>query len=254
MSFFSAVDDADHPNRAVMYLDRTAHAATGMKHYAVAKHAQRRPQGMVLDLGCGSGHDLVLLANAGITPTGVDPSAVLLAAARERTGQVPLVRSIGEALPFGDGTLAGCRIERVLIHVEEPIAVLQEVVRCLRSGALLTVFEPDWSRYRVHDETGDESAAWIAPVRHPGMGGELWSLLEDAGLLVLDRVEELSVWRRFATLNAVIDLPAAIHRAVSAGRIDQTAASEWMERQNARDERGEFYSMMSKVMVIAEKS
>ncbi len=54
---FSAVDDADDPGRAISYLDVIADAATGMKHYAAAAHAQRRPQGLVLDLGCGSGHD-----------------------------------------------------------------------------------------------------------------------------------------------------------------------------------------------------
>ncbi len=174
--------------------------------------------------------------------------------ARERSGTAPLIRATGESLPFGDASLAGCRIERVLIHVHDPAAVLWEVVRCLRSGALLTVCEPDWSGYRVQDETGDASAAWIAPVAHPSMGRDLWGLLEGAGLRVLDRVEELSVWRRLDTLNAVIDVPAAIQRVVSAGRIHQTAAGEWMVRQRERDERGAFYSTIPKVMVIAEKS
>ncbi len=118
---FSAVDDADDPGRAISYLDVIADAATGMKHYAAAAHAQRRPQGLVLDLGCGSGHDLVLLARLGVSAVGVDPSAVLLASARERAGCVPLVRAVGEALPFADRTIAGCRIERVFIHVDDPV-------------------------------------------------------------------------------------------------------------------------------------
>ena len=212
MSIFSAVDDDADPQRALAYLEFTADAATGMKHYAAAAHAQRRPQGPVMDLGCGSGHDLVLLATAGVAAIGVDPSAVLLSAAAARPNATPLVRALGESLPFRDATLAGCRIERVLIHVDDPASVLREVVRCLRPGALLTVFEPDWSRYRVQDDPHGNSAAWIAPVAQSDVGGALWSLIEDTGCVVLDRVEELSVWRSFATLNVVIDLPAAIAR------------------------------------------
>ena len=51
-------------------------------------------------------------------------------------------------------------------------------------------------------------------VAHPSMGRDLWGLLEGAGLRLLDRVEELSVWRRFDTLNVLIDVPAAIQRVV----------------------------------------
>ena len=193
MSIFSAVDDADDPLRAVKYLELTAHSGTGMKHYTAAAHAQRRPRGPVMDLGCGSGHDLTLFAEAGVAAIGVDPSAVLLSAAADRAATTPLVRALGESLPFRDASLAGCRIERVLIHVADPAAVLRDVVRCLQPGALLTVYEPDWSRYRVRDDPHDDSAAWIAPVNHPAVGSEMWSLIETSGCLVLDRVEELSV-------------------------------------------------------------
>jgi SAM-dependent methyltransferase len=253
MSIFSAVDDADDPGRALSYLDHTARSATGMKHYAAAVHAAGRHRGLVLDLGCGAGHDLLLLDAAGARPVGLDPSAVLLAAARARDVHAPLVRSVGEALPMAAGSLAGCRVERVLIHVPEPDAVLREVVRCLRPGGLLTVLEPDWSHFRVRESGGDVPAAWIAPVRHSSIGADLWALVEATGLVVLDRVEELSVWRSLSTLERVIDLPAAIGRSVDAGRIHRIEADLWIERQQERDRRGDFRSTIPKVMVVAQK-
>lgn len=254
MSIFAAVDNDPDPQRALTYLELTAHAATGMKHYTAAAHAQRRPQGPVMDLGCGSGHDLTLLAAAGVAAIGVDPSAVMLSASAKRASAVPLVRALGESVPFRDASLGGCRIERVLIHVPDPSAVLGEVVRCLRPGALLTVFEPDWNRFRVRDDAHGGAAAWIAPVAQPGVGGALWSLIEDTGCVVLDCVEELSVWRDFATLKVVIDLPAAINHAVTAGRVHEEEARRWMERQEARDRRGEFYSTIPKVLIVARKT
>jgi SAM-dependent methyltransferase len=254
MSVFSSVDGAPDPSAVVAYLDRTARAASRMKHYATAAHALRRPDGPVLDLGCGAGHDLRLLATAGMTAVGVDPSVVLLSEARSRIGAgACLVRAVGESLPFTDRALAGCRVERVLIHVTDPRVVLTEIARCLRSGALLTVFEPDWGAFRVRGERGDEITSWIANVRHPDVGAALWTLVEEAGLEVLDRVEELSVWRRLDVLDHVIGVEASVQRAVDADRISDDEARAWLDEQRDRDARGHFSAFMRKVMVVARQ-
>lgn len=145
MSVFSRVDASDDPEAAVDYLDRIAGSQRGMKHYAAAAHAGRRPGGYILDVGCGAGHDLILLQDAGLRTVGIDPSLTMLHTAARRSVS-PLVRAEGEQLPFRARSLEGCRIERVLIHVEDPVTLLAEVADCLTPGALLTAFEPDWSR------------------------------------------------------------------------------------------------------------
>ena len=78
MSVFSRVDASDDPDAAVGYLDRIAGAQRGMKHYAAAAHAGRRPRGFVLDVGCGAGHDLLLWQEAGLRVVGIDPSLTMV--------------------------------------------------------------------------------------------------------------------------------------------------------------------------------
>jgi SAM-dependent methyltransferase len=254
MSLFSSVDTAPDPERAVAYLELIATAQRGMKHYATAAHArwERRPRGFVLDLGCGAGHDLALLGAASLDAIGIDPSGVLLDAARRTSGgTAPLVRATGESLPFSDASLSGCRIERVLQHVADPGAVLAEVARCVRPGALLTVFEPDWSTFRVRCDRGSEPAGWISGVRHPGIGGSLWDLVERAGFDVLDRVEELSVWRSLAVLDRVVNVAESVERAVGAGRIGRAEAEAWLQEQRDRERRGGYYSTIAKIMIVA---
>jgi hypothetical protein len=95
---------------------------------------------------------------------------------------VPLVRADGGRLPLRTGGLGGCRMERVLMHVEDPGAVLAEVARCVRPGGLVTVCEPDWSRFAVRSDVIPGPVGWMSGARHPGIGGELWGLMEDAGL------------------------------------------------------------------------
>ena len=253
MSVFTSVDSHDDPSWVVGYLDRRADAVSRMKQYVATAHARHDPNGLVLDLGCGAGHDLVLLNDAGLRAVGIDPSAILLAAATTRIDhhRTGLARAAGESLPFQDASFDGCRIERVLMHVANPSVVLAEVVRCLRPGGLITVFEPDWSQFRVRGDTGDVKTGWLAGSRHPGIGGDLWRLVEEAGCEVLDRVEELSIWRSLETLDAVIGLENSVRRAVEAGRIDSNEADQWLERQTARQARGEFLALASKILVVA---
>jgi SAM-dependent methyltransferase len=255
MSLFRSVDTETDPARALSYLDWAADAEAGMKHYALAAHALRRPQRPILDLGCGAGHDLALLNSVGLSAVGLDPSSTLLQAAAARTNRLGtrLVRGEGERLPFRADAFGGCRIERLLIHVAQPSAVVSEAVRCVCRGGLITVFEPDWSSLRVRAESGTTSAGWLAGLRHPGVGGVLWDLLEDAGCDVVDRVEELSVWRSIKVLNAVIGLRESLRGAVDAGRIGRRDADEWLHEQMSREESGTFYATIPKVLVVAVK-
>ena len=250
------MDTQEDPDRVLSYLDQIANAASGMKHYVMAAHALRHPEGPILDLGCGAGHDLVLFNSVGLQAIGVDPSSVLLKAASNRIDSdlTSLVRGRGESLPFTSESFSGCRIERVLMHVVEPAVVLAEAVRCIRLGGLITVYEPDWSEFRVRDDSGDQRTGWIAGSRHPGIGGHLWKLLEEAGCEVLDRVEERSIWRSLNVLNAVIGLEASLQRAIDLERISQQDAERWIEVQRASEEAGEFVAIATKILVVALRS
>ncbi len=256
MSLFSFVDDAPDPRALVAFLDEAADAESGMKHDALVAHVARAPSDPILDVGCGAGHDAVLFARHGLRVIGVDPSAVMIAASQARSAGVrglALVRANAAGLPFHDETFAGCRVERVLMHVEDPGAALREIVRCLRPGGLLTAFEPDWSSFTVVSDVMDDGAGWISSARHPDAGARLWELVEAAGCTVLDRVEELSVRRSLATLERVAGFPLSVERAVAAGRVDREAAREWVVEQRERDAAGRFEARIRKIHVTATK-
>ena len=117
----------------------------------------------------------------------------------------------------------------------------------------MSVYEPNWVGLRVRSEVLSERAVWLRSVKHPDLGARLWDLLDDLGCDVLDRVEELSVWRSLPTLELVAGLPASLDRAVEAGRVDRGDADRWVIEQRQRDAAGEFYALMPKIQVIATK-
>ncbi|MHB1445445.1 MAG: methyltransferase domain-containing protein [Acidimicrobiales bacterium] len=226
-----------------------------IKAYMVAAHALKSPAGPILDLGCGAGHDLDLLTRAGMTAVGIDPSETLMNVARQRLGPDPkgrLTRGSGEALPYRDEVFSGVRIERVLQHVAEPAVVVSEAVRVLRPDGLLTIFEPDWSRMRWRTDDGECDSSWLTGVPNPSIGSQLWEMVEEAGCQVLDRVEELSVWKSLAVIDRVLG-PGALERAVSAGRIGADEASRWLGEQRRREADGQFFGMVPKILLVAEK-
>jgi SAM-dependent methyltransferase len=253
---FSAVDQAEDPSLFEQYLDLTARGLSAMKHYVVAAH-EVGGSDLVLDIGCGAGHDLELLAGAGIASVGIDPSSALLAAASTRLRRaVPLprlVRAHGEAVPLRASSVSGCRIERVLQHVTDPALVLGEAVRCLRSGGLLTVFEPDWTRLEIPSERFGPDATWLVNVKQPQIGANLWSLVERAGCEVEDRVEELSVWTSLALAERLISVSAGVRRAVGQGRFTREHGADWIAEQRANDRDGRFRVRVAKVLIVARK-
>jgi SAM-dependent methyltransferase len=254
MSLFTAVDSAPDPRALVTYLDQTTQGQWAMKNYVAATFGRYAAGRLVLDVGCGTGSDLALLDAVGVTAVGIDNSQVMIDTARER-GSTRVCLGVGERLPFRDASFSGCRIERVLMHVEDPAVVLREIARCLRRGAVLTVSEPDWSAFVVRDADGAfVNASWLNSARHPDMGARLWELAEAAGCEVLDQVEELSVWRSLARLDGIVGgASAALVRAVESGRVSAAYAQEWLRTQEERDARGAFDARMRKVLLVARK-
>lgn len=119
MSDFSAVDASNNIDGLVAYLDATDAGLTAMKSYVAA--AARRASAhdaVVLDVGCGVGHDLVRLEDGDLRAVGVDASFGMLRIARRRLDpSTRLVQAEGANLPFRDGCLEACRVERLLQHV-----------------------------------------------------------------------------------------------------------------------------------------
>ena len=245
VSAFSSVDQAADPDRLIRFLDTIGLSA--MKHYMAAAHALRQPTAPVLALGCGAGHDLTVLTAAGVECVGVDPSRVMLETAARRGARM-LVRAAGEHLPFADHVFAGCQIERVLMHVEDPAAVIAQVVRCVKPDGLLTIFEPDWSTLTVNGSPVPTS--WVSIARHPAIGGVIGELLDASRCCLLDRVEERSVWD-FSKFERITNIERSLDRAVLNGHVSRQDAHDWLDEQRQRATVGEFRAEIAKILWVA---
>ncbi|MEA5087427.1 DVU_1556 family methyltransferase [Solidesulfovibrio sp.] len=94
------------------------------------------PGARVLDLGCGPGATLGLLAEDGLRAAGLDASKEFLAQAAPRG---PVVRGRAQELPLRDGCLDGVFCECVLSATGDAPATLAAIARALRPGGLLAL-------------------------------------------------------------------------------------------------------------------
>jgi SAM-dependent methyltransferase len=109
------------------------------------------PYDFVLDLGCGGGEGLRLIAGSltGGVAHGVDASPLMLAMAARlnraavRDGRVRLAQASFDALPFPDGAFDKVLAANVMYFWHDLDAVVTEIRRVLRPGGRLIVYVTD---------------------------------------------------------------------------------------------------------------
>lgn len=101
------------------------------------------PGERILDLACGSGDLAAVAAGRGAHVVGLDFSAGMLRAARQRRVPCGLVRGDALALPFADGALDAVVSGFALRNFVDVGAALAESARVLRRGGRLALLEVD---------------------------------------------------------------------------------------------------------------
>ncbi len=182
------------------YVRRTTAAAQGL--------AAVRPGERVLDVGCGTGAlGARLLRLRPEQPyAGVDPSAKMLAAAREKLARYPnvqLYKAEAAALPFAEASFDAVASVSALRYFARPQQALAEMRRTLHpKGRLVLV---DWCADVRAMRLADAVLRRLEPAhRRVYTAAELRRLLGEAGFAVrhLHRFRAGRFWRLMAACAA----------------------------------------------------
>lgn len=99
-------------------------------------------EGRLLDVGCGNGKFLSHMRQLGWTVVGVEPDGKAVSVACERYGLDVFQGSLVEA-NFPDEYFDAITMDHVIEHVSDPIGLLKECYRVLKSGGKLVVLTPN---------------------------------------------------------------------------------------------------------------
>jgi trans-aconitate methyltransferase len=178
----------------------------------------------VLDVGCGTGHmAAVMRPLTSGTIVGIDPSAEMIAVARERS--LPYVRFEVKAAEELDESAAYDAVtsNSALQWFRDPEGALRRMARALRPGGRLALQAPATARYvpayvdavaevARHPDTAALFAGWRSPWIFLGTAEEYAALVERAGFRVRHAVIEPQVIRTDAA-----GIMAVFESAASAG-------------------------------------
>ncbi len=181
-----------------------------------------RPGHLVLDIGCGVGAFLRMVADRGARAFGLDASPALLDVARERVPGGDLRVGDMEALPYDDDTFDLVVGHAVIHHVPDVELAFKEMLRVVKPGGRVVVCgEP--TRYGDLVARRLSRATWWLTTRATTLPP-----LRDTWARPREELDESS---RAAALEAVVDLhtfdPAALAATVErAGAVDVHTVTE----------------------------
>jgi len=163
--------------------------------------------GSVLDVGCGTGRNLLEFSNSGFSVMGIDNSPHAISYSK---------KILGKNVVFGDITKKGFRSFNcaicldVLEHIRDPKPAVRNIHASLREGGHAIISVP------AHQFLFSEHDKVLGHYRRYSIGG-LRELIEGSGL----KVEQISYWN--ATLFPLIALVRIFKKRRSGGaRINHT--------------------------------
>jgi ubiquinone/menaquinone biosynthesis C-methylase UbiE len=217
----------------------------------------------VLEVGCGTGDDARELAGL-VGPTGkvvaTDVSATMIDEARRRSAgsDLPIDFRIADLadLDFPDGTFDGAWAKLVLMHTVDIETALDELVRLLRPGGRIAVYDIDFDTTIVdHPDratTREVLRCYADGPRNNWSGRQLYRRMKKRNLADIT-VSPTTVVMAFDFFHTLV--AGRLKSAQESGQLALTDAqlSNWWQPLSAAHDEGQFFSAFTGFAVGATK-
>jgi len=258
----------EKPEAYVDYLE-TAISQTEVNRYKKKSYQllQISSGSSVLDIGCGTGDDVLALAEL-VGPKGkvigLDNNKSMIEKANQRSKQKQLSAQfrVGDIqrLDLADNTFDGCRADRLFMHLRDRQQALSEMIRVTRPGGRIVVIDPDWDTMIVEAPDRDLTRRIIDNfvdqlVLNPWCGRESYKLFQQAGLENVAVADAATlVLTDFTTAKKLMkfDEAANLMREEKPSLSDKVES--WLNYLKQADEKGFFFSAATMFTVVGEKS
>lgn len=221
------------------------------------------PGERVLDVGCGSGvvtRDLARRVAPGGRAIGLDPSAALLTVAAERAADAGLAEQIewregdARALPFADGAFDAAIAVTALCHIPDGERAVPELVRVVRPGGRVGVFDRDNDSYIIaHPDRALTRRIVAAGSDHTTVDGwlirRLPRLLREAGMVDVRVRAFASIEQDPAGFYATNAGARWADVAVQVGAITEEERQHWVAELEAEAAAGGFVAGLTHLFV-----
>ena len=216
----------------------------------------------VLDVGCGTGDLLRLLAPL-VTPgraVGIDLSETMINEARSRseTSSANLVFEPGDtlALQFENGAFDRVMASQVLIHIPDPWPALAEMYRVLAAGGMISITDMDWGTVVVESSHRELSRRFTQltcdGLRNGLIARELPGRLRELGFKSIVIHPEVRVDQGLDAFHRWFIEPSLSHF-TRIGAVSRAEADLFLADLEERATQGRYFSSRTSYSIIATR-
>src|SRR5262245_41537452 len=251
---FRDIDAQPDPLRFIEALERRGRTPSQQRlRRRFLRFVPVEPGGAVLEVGCGTGvvvRDLLSLVGSRGHVVGVDVSRATVQAARLLARDHPLRSRMalrvapGERLPFRSGRFDVALAITVMLHVADPVTVVRQMARVVRSGGRVALQDQDFGAVVLaHPDRAvttrilDDVVARL--YAEPYSGRRLPGLLRAAGLGDVRVLTDVYQDTELAPYSRDF-LERRAENAVRFGIVDAPAAQRWLDGLNDLVAQGAF--------------
>ena len=260
---WTKVDHTEDPGFFVNLLDATRvellERARREPETFFASHALR-PGLRVLDVGCGTGDMLRLIAPL-VSPgrcVGVDLSETMVAEAKRRASEpsehLSFQLADAQALALDDASFDRVTATQVLVHLPQPAAALSEFHRVLAPGGILVIGEVDWPATGIESSNRELSRRFTQlasdGLRNGHIVREIAWLLQEAGFAEIRLSPEVTVAREAGAFQRWFIEPALRHF-IAIQAFTEIEATEFLADLRHRSETGHYFLTRTSYSITA---
>lgn len=218
-----------------------------------------------LDVGCGIGHEALRIAELvapGGSVVGIDKSELMIGEAQRRAAQaglpVEFITADAQQLDLPDNSFDGARAERVFMYLADPEQALHEMIRVVRPGGRIAIFDFDNEGMLIDTPTPELRDITRRLVRFHAdslpsgsIGTQLPRLLRKAGLVDVQGQPFGSVPPFWLMRKA---FGGSYEQAMKAGVVTAVELAAFWAYQEEADTRGDVFGLYPGFIISGRKA